>query len=103
VIGKTDDGHIKHYREHTDIPNLHHGDTEAQRRAGDRVIARDLVIGKFKIGNRQPVRWQVPVEPFNMSCGEKLQRVEDQLLDTRWSNEEDDQCDREWRDAPERD
>jgi hypothetical protein len=25
------------------------------------------------------------------------------LLDTRWSNEEDDQCDREWRDAPERD
>ena len=47
--------------------------------------------------------WQVPLEPFNMSCDKKLQAVADQLLDTRWSNEEDDQCDREWRDAPERD
>ena len=29
--------------------------------------------------------WQVPVEPFNMSCGEKFQAIEHQLLDTRWS------------------
>jgi hypothetical protein len=51
----------------------------AERRSGD------LVIGKFKIGNRQPGRWQVPGEPFNMSCGEKLQAVGHQLLDMRWS------------------
>ena len=46
-------------------------------------------------GRKRRKKEDVPLEPFNMSCDQKFP-----CCWMRWSNEEDDQCDREWRDAP---